>query len=200
MSVNGRRGVSATGPCLRSSGRRPSVIGREAPLRRHEGEARGGGSGKGAPLLSADGVSKDFSGVRVLDNVDLALQQGEVHALMGENGAGKSTLVKILSGIHTDYEGTIRVDGAPLSLGGVRDAELAGIAMIHQELNLVPELSVAENIFLGREPLLFGLLVDRRRMTEAARALLARLGIALDPEMRVGRLRVGEQQLVEIAK
>jgi ribose transport system ATP-binding protein len=176
------------------------VIGREAPLRRHEGEARGGGNGKRAPLLAAEGVSKDFSGVRVLDSVDLALQRGEVHALMGENGAGKSTLVKILSGIHTDYAGTIRINGVPLRFEGVREAEFAGIAMIHQELNLVPELSVAENIFLGREPLLAGLFVDRRRMTDAARALLARLGIGLDPEMRVGRLRVGEQQLVEIAK
>jgi ribose transport system ATP-binding protein len=119
---------------------------------------------------------------------------------MGENGAGKSTFMKILSGVHTDYEGTIRVEGEEMRFAGVRDAERAGIAIIHQELNLVPQLSVAENIFLGREPLIGGILVDGRRMRRAARDLLARLGISLDPDMRVARLRVGEQQLVEIAK
>ncbi len=176
------------------------MIGREAPLRRRDGDGRGGGAGEGPPLLAAHGMSKEFSAVRVLDKVDFVLRRGEIHALMGENGAGKSTLVKILSGVHVDYEGSIHLDGVEVRFAGVREAELAGIAMIHQELNLVPELSVAENIFLGREPLLAGLIVDRRRMARAARALLARLGIGLDPEMRVGRLRVGEQQLVEIAK
>jgi ribose transport system ATP-binding protein len=171
-----------------------SVTVRQTSLPRH-------GDEQAAPvLLAANGISKDFSGVRVLSAIDLGLRKGEIHALMGENGAGKSTLVKILSGVHVDYEGAIRVDGRPARFAGVRDAELAGIAMIHQELNLVPELSVAENIFLGREPLLGGLIVDGRRMMRAAHALLARLGIELDAEIRVGRLRVGEQQLVEIAK
>ncbi len=158
----------------------------------------------GAPaasiVLEAKGVSKAFSGVYVLRDADLALERGTIHALMGENGAGKSTFMKILSGVHPDYEGAILVDGEPARFAGVRDAERAGIAIIHQELNLVSQLTVAENIFLGREALLAGIVVDRRRMRKAAGELLARLGIALDPDMRVARLRVGEQQLVEIAK
>jgi ribose transport system ATP-binding protein len=151
-------------------------------------------------ILRADGLSKAFSGVAVLHEVGIELRRGEIHALMGENGAGKSTLVKILSGVHAEHGGTIRIDGVETRFANVRDAERAGIAMIHQELNLVPELSVAENIFLGREPLIAGLVIDRRRMLKAARDLLRRLGIGIDPELRVSRLRVGEQQLVEIAK
>ncbi|HEY1942373.1 MAG TPA: sugar ABC transporter ATP-binding protein [Roseiarcus sp.] len=152
------------------------------------------------PALSARHIVKSFAGVTALQDVDFDLDSGEVHALMGENGAGKSTLMKILAGVLTDYEGTICVDGHPLRLTGVRDAERAGIAIIHQELNLVPELSVAENIFLGREPLIAGLLIDRRRIVAAAVKLLQRLGIDIDPDSRVAELRVGEQQLVEIAK
>ena len=152
------------------------------------------------PRLVAQGVGKAFSGVRVLDGVDLALRGGEVHALVGENGAGKSTLVKILSGVHVDYDGEIRIDGRTVRFAGVRDAERHGVAIIHQELNLVPELGAAGNIFLGREPRRAGLLLDRRAMAAAARTLLARLGLDLDPERPVGRLRVGEQQVVEIAK
>jgi ribose transport system ATP-binding protein len=119
---------------------------------------------------------------------------------MGENGAGKSTLMKIFSGVHPHYEGTVLAEGAPVRFASVRDAEAAGIAMIHQELNLVPELSIAENIFLGREPLIGGLFINRRRAVGDARVLLRRLGIDLDPEARISGLRVGEQQLVEIAK
>jgi ribose transport system ATP-binding protein len=156
--------------------------------------------GRLPPRLVARGIGKSFSGVRVLDGVDLELRGGEVHGLVGENGAGKSTLVKILSGVHPDHDGEIRLDGRPVRFAGVRDAERHGIAIIHQELNLVPELGAAGNIFLGREPLLGGILLDRRTMAGAATALLARLGLALDPEVKVGRLRVGEQQLVEIAK
>ncbi len=152
------------------------------------------------PAASARRISKDFSGVRVLHEVDLDLHAGEVHALMGENGAGKSTLVKILSGVHVSYSGEIRVEGQLARFGSVRDAERAGIAIIHQELNLVRELTVADNIFLGREPLLGGVIVDRRRMAQAATRLLGRLGIAIDPDSRVAGLRVGEQQLVEIAR
>ena len=135
-----------------------------------------------------------------LDRVDFDLRAGEVHALVGENGAGKSTLMKILSGVQPADAGEILIDGAPVRFAGVRDAERAGVAIIHQELNLVPELSVAANIFLGREPLRAGLFLDRRAMAAAARKLLARLGIDLDPEARVAGLRMGEQQLVEIAK
>jgi ribose transport system ATP-binding protein len=151
-------------------------------------------------VLSASGISKSFTGVPALRDVDFELQAGEVHALMGENGAGKSTLMKIFSGVHSQYDGTVRIDGAEVRFGSVRDAEAAGIAIIHQELNLVPELSVAENVFLGREPLLAGLVVNRRKAVAEASALLHRLGIDLDPEARIGSLRVGEQQLVEIAK
>jgi len=151
-------------------------------------------------VLSAERISKSFGGIAALVDVGFELRRGEVHALMGENGAGKSTLMKILSGVYTGYEGTVSVDGGPVNFAGVRDAEDAGIAIIHQELNLVPELSVADNIFLGREKLIAGLIVDRKASSRAAAALLQRLGIELDPEARVGALRVGEQQLVEIAK
>ena len=153
-----------------------------------------------AELLCARSVGKRFAGVTALDGVDFDLRAGEVHALVGENGAGKSTLMKILSGVHTDYDGEIRVRGEPVRFTSVRDAERAGVAIIHQELNLVPELGVAANIFLGREPLIAGLILDRRTMVAAGRSLLERLGIELDPEARVAGLRVGEQQLVEIAK
>ena len=158
------------------------------------------GAGEQSPVLVAKGISKAFSGVYVLRDVELSLERGEIYALMGENGAGKSTFMKILSGVHAEYEGRISIDGKAVSFADVRDAERAGIAMIHQELNLVAGLSVAENIFLGREPLLAGIVVDKSRMRQAAHQLLGRLGIAIDPDMRVGRLRIGEQQLVEIAK
>jgi ribose transport system ATP-binding protein len=151
-------------------------------------------------VLCAEQISKSFAGVRALDHVDFDLRYGEVHALMGENGAGKSTLMKILAGVHTSYDGSIQVEGHAVSFGGVRDAEEAGVAIIHQELNLVPELSVADNIFLGREPLIAGVLIDRRRMARSAERLLARLGVKIAPETRIAGLRVGEQQLVEIAK
>ena len=162
------------------------------------------GSRAGVPaghvVLGAERISKSFAGVKALNDVDFDLRHGEVHALMGENGAGKSTLMKILAGVHTSYDGTIVVEGHAASFTGVRDAEEAGVAIIHQELNLVPELSVADNIFLGREPLIGGVLIDRRRMVRAAARLLARLGVTIAPDTRIAGLRVGEQQLVEIAK
>ena len=154
----------------------------------------------GDVVLRAGQIYKSFAGVKALDGVDFDLRCGEVHALMGENGAGKSTLMKILAGVHTSYGGSIEVEGRDVSFTGVRNAEEAGIAIIHQELNLVPEMSVADNIFLGREPLLAGLLIDRRRMARAAERLLQRLGVKIAADRRVGDLRVGEQQLVEIAK
>jgi ribose transport system ATP-binding protein len=154
----------------------------------------------GAAALEARRIGKSFSGVTVLNDVDFDLKAGEVHALIGENGAGKSTLMKILAGVHTDYDGTMRVGGRLQRFNGIRDAERAGIAIIHQELDLVRELTVADNIFLGREPLVAGVLIDRRRIVKAAEVLLRRLGIDIDPESRVAELRVGEQQLVEIAK
>ena len=151
-------------------------------------------------MLVADGISKSFGGIAALSDARFDLRRGEIHALMGENGAGKSTLMKILSGVYGQYDGRVHLDGREVSFASVRQAEAEGIAIIHQELNLVPEMTVADNIFLGREPRIAGLVVDRRASRKAADALLARLGIALDPDARVGSLRVGEQQLVEIAK
>jgi ribose transport system ATP-binding protein len=168
------------------------ALGVEARLRRR--------APSGPVVLAAEHVSKSFAGVIALRDVDFDLRRGEVHALMGENGAGKSTLMKILAGVHTAYEGAVRVEGGPASFSGVRDAEAAGVAIIHQELNLVPELSVADNIFLGREPLVAGAFIDGRRMIRAAGRLLRRLGVNIDPRSRIAQLRIGEQQLVEIAK
>jgi ribose transport system ATP-binding protein len=154
----------------------------------------------GPVVLTAQHVSKSFAGVLALTDVSFDLKAGEVHALMGENGAGKSTLMKIMAGVHTDYDGEIHLNGSFSRFSGVQDAERAGVAIIHQELNLVPELTAADNIFLGREPLIAGAIIDRGRMRKAARALLNRLGIDIDPDSRIAELRVGEQQLVEIAK
>ncbi|WP_024509345.1 sugar ABC transporter ATP-binding protein [Bradyrhizobium sp. ARR65] len=158
------------------------------------------GQAPGRTVLAAEQITKSFAGVTALREVDFDLRRGEVHALMGENGAGKSTLMKILAGVHVSYAGTVRIGGLATAFAGVRDAEAAGVAIIHQELNLVPELSIADNIFLGREPLIAGTIIDRRRMTRAAARLLRRLEVNIDPESRVAALRVGEQQLVEIAK
>ena len=117
----------------------------------------------GAELLRAQGVSKQFAGVTALDRVDFDLRAGEVHALIGENGAGKSTLMKILAGVHTDYDGEIRIEGAPVRFASVRDAERAGVAIIHQELNLVPELDGRrEHLPRPRAADRGGLLLDRR--------------------------------------
>jgi ribose transport system ATP-binding protein len=153
-----------------------------------------------APVLVMRGITKEFSGVAVLKSVDFDLRAGEIHALMGENGAGKSTLMKVLGGIHPEHGGRIEIAGEPARLASPRDASERGIAFIHQELNLVPELTVAENLFLGREPRRYGCLVERRRMDRDAAVLLATLGFRARPDVRVGSLRVGEQQLVEIAK
>ena len=173
-------------------------------LARSRGELAGDPAGLTASIntavLEAKGVSKSFAGVTALHNVDFDLKSGEVHALMGENGAGKSTLMKILAGVHVDYDGEVRIEGTPVRFAGVQEAERAGVAIIHQELNLVPELTAAENIFLGREPLILGAFVDRGRIVKASRALLHRLGIDIDAESRIAELRIGEQQLVEIAK
>ncbi len=154
----------------------------------------------GDVVISAVGIGKRFGGISALMDVNFELRAGEIHALMGENGAGKSTLMKILAGVYSSYEGHIQVDGHEVSFAGVRQAEAAGIAIIHQELNLVPELTATDNIFLGREPRFAGLVVKRKTARADAVQLFSRLGLALDPDARVGALRVGEQQLVEIAK
>ncbi|MGW4499099.1 sugar ABC transporter ATP-binding protein [Micromonospora sp. NPDC004336] len=151
-------------------------------------------------IVGMAGIAKRFGGVHALRGVDLTLRAGEVHALLGENGAGKSTLINILSGVVTDYDGEITIGGHPVRFAGPAAAQAAGVATIHQELDLVPALSVAENLVLGREPRTRLRTLDRRAATRAARDWLAPLGARIDPRRPVGSLRVGEQQLVEIAK
>jgi len=152
-------------------------------------------------VLRADGLTKEFPGVKALQNVSFDLRAGEVHALCGENGAGKSTLIKILSGVWPvgTYTGRLEVNGAEARFRGIADAETAGVGVIHQELALVREATVAENIFLGNEPTRFGL-IDWSRVYARTRELLTEHGLALDPSARVGNLGVGQQQLVEIVK
>jgi ribose transport system ATP-binding protein len=151
-------------------------------------------------LLEARGISKSFPGVKALDDVSIAVARGKLHALLGENGAGKSTLMNILAGVFPPDEGEILLAGQQLSFRNPRDAQEAGIAIIFQELNLVPDLSVAENIFLGREPLTSLGLIDYRKMHRDSQALLTQLELDVDPRTPVARLRVGGQQVVEIAK
>lgn len=151
-------------------------------------------------ILEVENVSKSFPGVKALDSVSFDLRRGEVHALVGENGAGKSTLMKILSGVYRPDEGVIRYKGKQVSFSDVTQAREAGIAIIYQELNLIPHLSVAANIFIGREPLTrFGTL-DEKKMNADAVATLARLNVALDPTIKLNQLPVSKQQMVEIAK
>ncbi|GDY29665.1 sugar ABC transporter ATP-binding protein [Gandjariella thermophila] len=156
--------------------------------------------GSTPPLVAMTGIGKRYGGVQACRDVDFAVRSGEVHALLGENGAGKSTLMRVLSGDITDYEGSIEIDGAPVRFRGPADAQRAGIAMIPQELDLVPALSVADNIFLGREPRSRWGGVDRRRMERETGRLLRQVGIRLDPRQPVEELRTGEQQLVTIGK
>jgi ABC-type sugar transport system ATPase subunit len=152
------------------------------------------------PLIRFSRVTKRFHAVRALTDVSFDIAAGEFHAVCGENGAGKSTLMKILSGVITDYEGTVELEGVPLRLAGPRDAEDRGVSIIHQELNLVADLSASANIFLGRElRTAFGLL-DQRRMDREATELLAELECRVPASAPVRSLRIGDQQLVEIAK
>jgi D-xylose transport system ATP-binding protein len=152
-------------------------------------------------LLETRGIIKRFGGVTALNGVSFELRAGEIHALCGENGAGKSTLIKLLAGVHAhgSYEGTILIDGAPAAFRSTRDAERSGIAIIHQELALFAEMTVAENLFLGALPRRLGC-IDWDAVQLQARALLGECGIDLDPTARVGDLGVGQQQLVEIAR
>lgn len=157
-------------------------------------------SGLPPPLLALRGIGKSFLGVRVLDGVDLQVRPGEVHAVVGENGAGKSTLMKVVSGVHQPDEGTVEFAGTPRTFRSPREAQQAGIGIVHQELTLLPERTVAENVCLGREPLRRGL-VDRRAMLSHTAGLLASIGEgSLPPDTRVGRLGVARQQVVEIVK
>lgn len=153
-----------------------------------------------APMLELEGISKRYGGVHALDDVGFDLQPGEVHALMGENGAGKSTLMKILAGNVAQDAGHIRIDGEEVEIGSPSAASSHGVAIIHQELNMLPFMTVAENLALGGEPKTrFGML-DRRRMREAAREKLDLIGARIDPDQQLGTLSVGMQQMVEIAR
>ena len=153
------------------------------------------------PLLSLRGVTKRYGGVHALGGVDFSLRAAEIHALLGENGAGKSTLINVLGGLVRPDSGTVEVNGLRVEIRNVADADRLGIRVIHQELSLAPNLSVAENLFLGREPLRFGLL-DRRRMFDEAQRLIALLGLPEigPPEALVATLSTARQQMVEIAR
>ena len=152
------------------------------------------------PLLELQGVSKHFAGVAALSGVNFTLNRGEVHGLVGENGAGKSTLMKIIAGVHPDYEGEMRLDGRPVRFRSPRDARAAGIGMVHQELSIVPALSVAENVLLGAQPVNGLGLVAWRRMRAQARAQLEALGITVDLTAPAGSLPLGQQQMIELAR
>lgn len=155
-------------------------------------------------LLSVQHVSKSFPGVKALQDVQFELHAGEVHALMGENGAGKSTLMKILAGVYTKDAGEVLLDGQPVEIKSPAHAQALAIGIIHQELFLMPHLSAAQNIFLGREPKIrfggFGLLLDEEAQKRNTQLLFDRMNLALSPDVLVGDLTVARQQMVEIAK
>lgn len=152
------------------------------------------------PLLSIVGASKHFPGVKALDNVHLDVRHGEVLALVGENGAGKSTLMKLLSGIYTPDAGEFYLEGEKLTIANPKHAQELGISIIHQEFNLMPDLTIAQNIFIGREPRVGGIVLSERKLNKLASDLFDRLGLALEPSQLVGELTVARQQMVEIAK
>ncbi|MEA4914717.1 MAG: sugar ABC transporter ATP-binding protein [Christensenella sp.] len=151
-------------------------------------------------LLEMKDIQKTFPGVHALDNAYLNVRSGEVHALVGENGAGKSTLMKVLNGIYKKDSGQIIYKGEEIELNSPLDAQRRGIGMIHQELNLMPHLSVAENIYIGQEPLFGGIFLDQKKANQAAKELLATMHLDIDPTRRVKTLTVAKQQMIEIAK
>jgi inositol transport system ATP-binding protein len=151
-------------------------------------------------LLCVDGLTKQFPGVVALNDVSFSVRRAEIHGLLGENGAGKSTLLKIVSGAESEDSGTILWDGQPVRITDPHAAQALGIVTIYQEFNLVPTLTVAENIFIGREPLRYGRFIDWPRMRADARAITKRVGLSIDPDALVSGLSVAEQQMVEIAR
>lgn len=151
-------------------------------------------------ILMMKNISKSFPGVKALSNVDLEIRKGEVHALMGENGAGKSTLLKILAGAYTRDEGEIYIDGKKIDDLNPKQAENCGISIIYQEFSSLPDLSIAENIFLGRQYTKRGGMIDWKRCREESAKLLKQVGMEIDPSIKVSKLKVAEQQMVEIAK
>ena len=158
------------------------------------------GTADSSPLLSIRGAHKGFPGVQALDDVDLTLHYGEVLALVGENGAGKSTLMKLLSGIYKPDRGDFVLEGKPFDPTSPKHAQELGISIIHQELNLMPDLTVAQNIFIGREPRAFGPIMSSRKLSLKTAELLKRLDLPINPNALVGSLSVAQQQMVEIAK
>lgn len=153
----------------------------------------------GDVILTMKDIDKSFPGVHALDHVNLEIRKGEVHALMGENGAGKSTLMKVLTGIYKKDSGTITYEGKEVEFHNTKEAQAAGVVIVHQELNMLGHLTVAQNIFIGRE-FKKGFAIDDKKMNEEARKLFERLNIDIDPTEQMGRLTVGKQQMCEIAK
>lgn len=151
-------------------------------------------------ILEMKEIDKRFSGVHALKSVNLELKSGEVHALMGENGAGKSTLMKVLCGIHKRDGGEITLFGEKVNFSNIKESQDAGISIIHQELNMMNHLTVAQNIYIGREPMINGIYIDDKKMEEDAKELFDRIGVRIDPGAVLGSLTVGKQQMVEIAK
>lgn len=154
------------------------------------------------PLLEMRGISKRFTGVHALKGVSLSVWPGEVVALIGENGAGKSTLMKILGGVHQPDDGQILIDGQPVAIHSVKDSTRAGVSFIHQELNVLDNLDVAGNVFLGREPLMGGplKLLNRGKMLAETQPYLDRLGLNVTGALPLKQLSIAQQQMVEIAK
>jgi len=150
-------------------------------------------------VLEMKNITKTFPGVKALDRVNFSLEKGEVHALLGENGAGKSTLMKVLNGIHERDEGEIFVKGEPVKFQNTKEAQNAGLAIIHQELELIPYLNVAENIFLGREER-NGVFINYKKLYQKTEEVLDLLGVDIDPKAKIKDLNIGSQQMVEIAK
>jgi len=153
----------------------------------------------GETILRMQGIQKYFSGVHALNGVNFELRAGEVHALMGENGAGKSTLIKVLCGIHKRDGGTVELFGEEVNFDNIAQSQAAGISVIHQELNMMNHLTVAQNMFIGRE-FISGGLIDDKAMEREAQALFNKMGVKIDPAVKLGDLTVGKQQMVEIAK
>jgi ribose transport system ATP-binding protein len=152
------------------------------------------------PLLELKNVSKSFGGVSALRDVDFTIARGEIHGLVGENGAGKSTMMKIIAGVHHDFQGQMLLDGREVRFRNPHDSLSVGIGMVHQELSVVPDLTVAENVFLGKQPTRAVGIIDWAGMAKAARRQIASLGLDIDPRARMGSLPVGIQQLIELSR
>ena len=153
----------------------------------------------GETILKMQGIQKYFSGVHALKGVDFELRAGEVHALMGENGAGKSTLIKVLCGIHKRDGGSVELFGEEVNFNNIAESQAAGISVIHQELNMMGHLTVAQNMFIGRE-FKQGIFINDKKMEQEAQILFDKMGVKIDPSTKLGDLTVGKQQMVEIAK